>query len=99
QEQPRGLGEGPLELGVADLLAREAGALARRLLGTLDQPAIGHEILHPGEAGDVLELIQDDQRENLANAPGTDCRRAKLCASCPFAVRVIESSTSRNSWS
>jgi len=38
QEQASGLGEGPLEVGVADLVAAGALLLAGRLVGAADQP-------------------------------------------------------------
>ena len=98
QEAHGGFREGPLELGVANLLARKPVPVARRFLGAFDQAAVGHEVLHAREAANSLDLIQDDQRQNLPDA-GQDCRREKLCASWPLAVRVIESSTSLNSLS
>jgi hypothetical protein len=49
EEQHRRFREGPLEIGIADLRARGAIALACRFLGTLDQTAVGDEILHPEE--------------------------------------------------
>ncbi len=56
-------GEGPLQVDVADLAAGGAKALAGGLLGALDQTGIGSEVLHPGEAVDVVDLIEDHQRE------------------------------------
>ena len=38
-------------------------------LAHFTKPTIGDEILHAGKARDVLNLIQNDQRQNLAN-PG-----------------------------
>jgi hypothetical protein len=68
QKEHGGFGEGPLELGVANLLAREPVPLARGLLGALDEATVGHKVLYPGEAGEVLDLIEDDQGQDLANA-------------------------------
>ncbi len=55
QEADRGLGEGPLQVHVADLPAGAARDLAGRLLGTRDQPGIGGQLLRPVEAVDVAQ--------------------------------------------
>ncbi len=44
QEEHGGFREGPLELRVANLLARKAAGLASPLLGTFDEPAVGEEV-------------------------------------------------------
>src|SRR6266851_4603239 len=49
----------------ADLLARSPEPFAARLLGALHQTTRGDEILYARKAGDILNLIQNDQRENL----------------------------------
>jgi len=48
KEQHGGLGEGPLELDVADLGAARAALLAGRAVITLDQPGVGEEVLDAG---------------------------------------------------
>ena len=55
-------------MDVADLLARGAVALAGGLLGALDQPGVGGEVLDAGEAVDVVDLVEDDEGEDLADA-------------------------------
>ena len=68
EEQHRRFGEGPLEIRIADLRAGGAVALPRRFLGALDQAAVGHEILDPREAGDIMHLVEQHQAQNLADA-------------------------------
>ena len=68
QEQHGRLTEGPLEERVADLLARVAVVLAGGLLRALHPPAIRDEILYPWEAADVVDLVEDHQRQGLADA-------------------------------
>lgn len=60
--------EGPCERRIADLRAGGAIPLSRRFLGAFDQAAIGHKILAPREAGDSMDLGEQDQTHNLANA-------------------------------
>ena len=67
QKEDRRLREGSLELGVANLLAREPVPLAGRLLSALHQAAVREEVLHAGKAGDVLDLIENDQGQDLAD--------------------------------
>jgi len=59
QEAHCGFRERPLQVRVADLATRVPEDLARRFLGRLHQPVIGQEILHPREALDSLDLIDD----------------------------------------
>jgi hypothetical protein len=66
-EEDRGFGKGPAQMDIADLPARRAQPFVVRLLGAFDQPAVGDEILHPRKAGDVVDFIEEDQGENLAN--------------------------------
>ena len=51
---------------VADLAATRTADLAGRFLGTLDQPGIRGQLLRPSEAGNVMDLVEDHQREDLA---------------------------------
>jgi hypothetical protein len=67
EKQDRRFGKGPREMGVTDLRASGALPLPSRFLGTFDQTAIGHEILDPWEAGDVMYLIQQHETQDLAN--------------------------------
>jgi hypothetical protein len=68
EKQDGRLREGPLEVGVADLAAPRAEALAGRRLGAGDQPRVGGEVLDAGEAADVVDLIEDGQGEDFADA-------------------------------
>ena len=67
QEHDSGFGEGPLQVDVADLGAGGAITLAGRLLGALDEPGVGDEVLDPGEAVDLADLVEDDQGEDLSD--------------------------------
>ena len=48
EEKDRRFREGPLEMGVADLVATGAVFLAVGFFGALDQPAVGDEVLDRG---------------------------------------------------
>src|SRR5690606_36350652 len=65
QKQRRGFGEGPLQVDVADLLALPGLLLAGRLMGAFDQAGVGEEIANPRETGDVVDLVEQGQREDL----------------------------------
>ena len=71
EKQDGRFGKSPLEIGVADLRAGRAIPLPGGFLGAFDQAAIGHEILDPWEAGDVMHLIQKHETQDLADA--RDC--------------------------
>jgi hypothetical protein len=58
QQQHRRFREGPFERGIAPLRAGGAIALSRRCLRTLDEAAVGHNILAPGEALEVMDFLQ-----------------------------------------
>lgn len=51
-------GEGPAQMGVADLFAGGSEFLAIRFLDAGDQAAIGGKVLNPGETVDVLDLVK-----------------------------------------
>ena len=68
EEQLRSQGKGPAEMGVADLFAAAAVFLAIGFLGAGDQAAIGGEILNPGKAADVLNLIEQIEGIDPAHA-------------------------------
>src|SRR5262249_52855644 len=61
-------GEGPLQVGVADLVAAGALLLAGRLVAAADQPSVGEKRADLGEAANVMNLVQQDQGQNLADA-------------------------------
>src|SRR4029453_16468707 len=67
QEQHRGFGEGPREVGMADLLARGPIAFAGGFFGTLDQPARGDKLLHAWKAMNIVDLIQPHECADLAD--------------------------------
>jgi hypothetical protein len=52
KEEDGGLGEGPLEVGVADLSPGPAGPFSGRLVGARDEAGVGAEVLDPLEAVD-----------------------------------------------
>jgi hypothetical protein len=67
EEQDRRCREGPFEVRIPELGAGGAIPLPRRFLGTFDQAAVGHNILDPWEAGDIMHLIQQHQTPHLAD--------------------------------
>ena len=70
QAEHRRLGAGPRQGRMAALRARGAGALPRRGLGPCDHAARRDAILHAREAGDGMELVEEDQAP--ARAPPRD---------------------------
>jgi hypothetical protein len=56
QKEPGSFGKGPLEVGVANLLARGAQAFATRFLGTCDEAAIRGEVLHAWAAINLMDF-------------------------------------------
>ena len=70
EEEDGGFGKGPAQMDVADLFARRAQPFAIGFFGALDQTTIRDEILHAGKAGDVLNLIQNDQAPESARSRG-----------------------------
>src|SRR5262245_19757418 len=68
KEQDSGFREGPLEVRVADLLAGVTIVLPGRLTTALDQTTVGDKVLHAVEAGDVVNLVEDGQGQDLADA-------------------------------
>lgn len=62
------VGEGPREIRVADRRPGGASACPRRCLGALDEAAGGHDIVPPGEAGEVMDGIQEHETADLADA-------------------------------
>src|SRR3972149_1659042 len=64
QEADSGFGEGPLEMGAADLGAARAEALAIGAVLGLDEAAVGAEVLHAREARDGVDLVEDGEPED-----------------------------------
>src|SRR5271166_6799839 len=67
-EQTGGLAESPLQVGVADLLAGRALLLAGRLVAATHEPRVRQKLADVREALDVVDFVEQDQRENLADA-------------------------------
>ena len=61
------LTECPLEMYVADLGAGRTGPLACRRRFAFDEASIGSESLDGLEATDVVDLVEDRERQNLAD--------------------------------
>ena len=68
EEEDRRFGERPREIRIAALRAGGALPLPRRFLGACAQAARGHKILDPRETGAIMDLVEQDQTQNLANA-------------------------------
>jgi len=68
EEADGGLAEGPLEMGVADLGATGARALAGARVLALDETGVGGELLNAGKAPDGVDLVEDREAEDLADA-------------------------------
>ncbi len=79
QEQHGSLGEGPLEGGIPQLLAGAPRAFAGGCFGTRDEPAIGHEVLHPREAVESRDLVPQDEGQDLPDARERAQAGAGLC--------------------
>ena len=68
EKEDGSFGEGPLEVGVADLLPGSAVAFAGGFLGALDEASVGDEVLDAWEAADVVDFVKDDQGEDGTDA-------------------------------
>jgi hypothetical protein len=68
EKEHRRFREGPLEIGIAPLGPCCPVAFASRFFGTLDEAAIGDEILPAGETLDVVDLIQQDEAQDFPDA-------------------------------
>ena len=55
-------------MGVADLVAARAQLLARRLVPATHQAGVGQEFADIGKTTYVVNLVQERQAENLADA-------------------------------
>ena len=64
EEKDRRLREGPLEMGVADLITVGSVYFTVGLFDAFDQAAVGNEILDRGEAVDGFDLVEDDQGQD-----------------------------------
>jgi hypothetical protein len=68
EEKDGSLGEGPLEMSVTDLFTTGAVFFAVGFFDTLNETAVGDEILDRGEAVDGIGLIEEDQAEDSADS-------------------------------
>jgi hypothetical protein len=68
EDQERRFRKGPLERRIAALRPRGALALARRFLGTCDEPAVGHTVLDAWEALDGMDVVEEHQTQDVADA-------------------------------
>ena len=67
-------------MGVADFGAGGARAFSSGFPGTLDQATVRGKILHPWEARDIMDFVEQHEAENLADprapfAADTGCWR------------------------
>ncbi len=77
QEEGGRFGEGPLEMDVAHLAARLLFRLTGGLMGTLDQASVRDKFLDSGKTAEVVNLIEQGQREDLSNA-GDGAKKVEL---------------------
>jgi hypothetical protein len=68
QKQRGRFGEGPLEVDIAHLGSGQLFRLTGRLVGSLYQASVGEKVLDPREAAQVVNLVEQGQREDLSNA-------------------------------
>ena len=67
--QAGGLGEGPLEVSVADLFAAEAPLLfPGRFVFATHQACVGEEVAHLRKTTYLVDLVEQDQAQDLADA-------------------------------
>jgi hypothetical protein len=64
EAQHRRGGAGPREIRLPDLRAGGALPLPRRCLGTRDQAAVGHKLVHAGEALEGMDFIEQPQAQH-----------------------------------
>jgi hypothetical protein len=92
QEQDSGFAESPFEMGIADLSAAMAEDFSGRAFLGLDESRVGEELLDPGEAIDVLDLVEQDKGEDAADAGD---RAQQVIAEGVVALAMRASSCSR----
>ncbi len=68
EEERGGFGEGPLEMDVAHLGAAAGLRLAVGGAIAFDQARVGEKVLNPRKAVDGLNLVENRQRQNPADA-------------------------------
>ena len=62
------LGEGPLQMCIADLGTGRTIGFPCRFGLAFNQTGIGGEVLHPGETSDIVDFVEDDQTDDHADA-------------------------------
>ncbi len=67
EEKHRCLGEGPLKVSVTDLFTTGSVFFAVGFFDTLNQTAVGDEILDLGEALNGFNLVEEDQAEDSSD--------------------------------
>jgi hypothetical protein len=68
KEQRSRFSKGPCEVRGPTLVPRSAQAFAPGFCRTLDESTIRREILHPWEAIDLVNFVEQDETEDVANA-------------------------------
>ena len=68
QEETSGFGEGPLKVDVADFVVFGAGLFPGGFSRAFDQAGVGDEVLDPGEAMDIVDLVEEDEGEDLSDS-------------------------------
>src|SRR5262249_28009068 len=68
EQQAGRLRESPFEMGVADLVPPGPLLLAGRFVSAADQPSVGQELTDLGETTDIVDLIEENQRQHRADA-------------------------------
>ena len=89
-----GLGEGPLEPGVAGFLVADAAAFVVRRLDGAAQTGVGAELLPRVEASDGVDL-QEDGEQRIGPTPGVDCKTASSVGKITWAASSISVSSRR----
>ena len=79
EEQHGRLAEGPAQVAVADLLVGFTDHLASGLLGTANQTGIGQKLSTGRETLDVLDLVEQHESEDLADAAYRAEQMIHLC--------------------
>ncbi len=99
QEEGGRFGESPFEMDIAHLAAGLLFRLAGGLMGTLDQASVGDKVLDSGKAAEVVNLIEQGQREDLSNARDGAKKVELPVAVLADLVNQVEPSMSRMTWS